>query len=82
MSSSTLAHRTWILVKASRFPAWTFGPILFGIGMVHSRSIPNLKSFGLLLRAVLQIFALSFPLCIGMHNDQLSSTCAILLTIT
>lgn len=68
--SFTLTDRTWILLKASRFPAWTFGPILFSIGMVHSRSIPNLKSFGL-LRALLQIFALSFPLCIGMHNDQL-----------
>jgi len=66
----TLTDRTWILLKASRFPAWTFGPILFSIGMVHSRGIPNLKSFGL-LRVVLQIFALSFPLCIGMHDDQL-----------
>jgi len=59
----TLTDRIWILLKASRFPAWTFGPILFSIGMVHSRGIPNLKSFAL-LRAVLQIFALSFPLCI------------------
>jgi len=49
--------------KVSRFLAWTFGPILFSIGMLHSREIPNLKSFGL-LRAILQIFALSVPLCI------------------
>ena len=61
--------RIWILLKASRFLAWTFGPILFSIGVVHSRSIPNLKSFGL-LRAILQIFALSVPLCIGMHDDH------------
>jgi 4-hydroxybenzoate polyprenyltransferase len=65
-----LTDRIWILLKASRFPSWTFGPILFSIGLVHSGSIPNLKPFGLLC-AALQIFALSLPLCIGMHDNRL-----------
>jgi hypothetical protein len=65
----TLTDRTWILLKASRFLAWTFGPLLFSVGMVHSRGIPKLKSFGL-LRAILQIFALSVPLCISMHDNH------------
>jgi 4-hydroxybenzoate polyprenyltransferase len=69
MNLKTLTDRTWILLKVSRFPSWVFGPILFSIGMVHSREIPSLKSFAL-LRAILQIFALSIPLCIGMHDHN------------
>ena len=67
MNLKTLTDRTWILLKVSRFPAWVFGPILFSIGVIHSREIPSFKSFAL-LRAILQIFALSIPLCIGMHD--------------
>lgn len=79
MNLKTLTDRTWILLKVSRFPAWAFGPILFSIGVVHSREIPSLKSFAL-LRAILQIFALSIPLCIGMPDDLLHAL--LLLTIT
>lgn len=66
LMNPTLFSRVWAVVKASRFPAWTFGPILFGIGVVHSRTIP--RSISLLLRAALQIFALSFPLCTSMYK--------------
>ncbi|KAF5357918.1 hypothetical protein D9756_001584 [Leucocoprinus leucothites] len=47
---------------ASRPPSWTFGPILFGIGIIHSKQIP--KSLPVLALAALQIFSLSIPLCI------------------
>ncbi|TFK42595.1 UbiA prenyltransferase family [Crucibulum laeve] len=53
----------WTVLKASRPPSWTFGPILFGIGIIHSGIIP--KSLNVtLLRLGLQIAALSMPLSI------------------
>ncbi|KAF9451038.1 hypothetical protein P691DRAFT_409507 [Macrolepiota fuliginosa MF-IS2] len=58
---------TWVqsLLKiaiASRPPSWTFGPILFGIGIIHSHRIP--KTLPALLVAAFQIFSLSIPLSI------------------
>jgi hypothetical protein len=54
------------VVIASRPPSWTFGPILFGIGIVHSRQVP--RSPRALALAALQIFSLSFPLSIGTSS--------------
>ena len=62
--SVTISDRLWSIAKASRFPSWVFGPFLYAIGVVHSRVIP--RSFVSLLRAGLQVFALSIPLCISM----------------
>ncbi|KAF8894602.1 hypothetical protein BD779DRAFT_1669082 [Infundibulicybe gibba] len=52
----------WTLVKASRLPAWIFGPTLFTIGVIHGRSIP--KSASLAVCMILQTISFSFPLCI------------------
>ncbi|KAG8856927.1 hypothetical protein FRB96_006190 [Tulasnella sp. 330] len=63
------SQRIIAVLKASRPPGWTFGPILFGIGIIHSRIFPQTK--GELLRALLQIGSLSLPLCIivfGMND--------------
>ncbi|KAG8745505.1 hypothetical protein FRC10_007852 [Ceratobasidium sp. 414] len=58
----TLWQHLVMLVKSSRPPGWTFGPILYGIGAIHSGVIP--KSFGALVICLTQIATLSFPLCI------------------
>lgn len=58
----TLRQRLVILVKSSRPPGWTFGPILYGIGAIHSAIIP--KTLGALAISATQIAALGFPLCI------------------
>ncbi|KAG8762279.1 hypothetical protein FRC11_010138 [Ceratobasidium sp. 423] len=58
----TLQQRLVMLVKSSRPPGWTFGPILYGIGIIHSGVIP--KNIGALTVAAAQIATLSFPLCI------------------
>ncbi|KAG8779303.1 hypothetical protein FRC12_024430 [Ceratobasidium sp. 428] len=58
----TLWQHLVMLVKSSRPPGWTFGPILYGIGAIHSGVIP--KSLSALGVCVTQIATLSFPLCI------------------
>lgn len=58
----TLKQRFVMLVKSSRPPGWTFGPILYGIGAIHSGAIP--KTLGALAVSAVQIVTLSFPLCI------------------
>ncbi|KAL6303561.1 UbiA prenyltransferase family [Sparassis latifolia] len=60
-STPSLSRRAWAIVKFSRIPGWTFGPILFGIGLIHSEVLP--KSMPALAKAALQMSALSFPLC-------------------
>lgn len=74
----TLWQHTVMLVKSSRPPGWTFGPILYGIGAIHSGSIP--KSSGLLVVCLAQIFTLSFPLCIVVFgiNDVYDYTSDLL----
>ncbi|KAF8598019.1 hypothetical protein BDV93DRAFT_527000 [Ceratobasidium sp. AG-I] len=58
----TLWQHLIMLVKSSRPPGWTFGPILYGIGVIHSGFIPKtLSAAGV---ALVQIATLSFPLCI------------------
>jgi len=50
-----------ILISASRFPAgWCLAPILFGIGLIHSRSIP--KGGLKLLLCIAELGCLTFPL--------------------
>lgn len=61
MAAPTIKNRLFTVLKVSRVPGWTFGPILFGIGVIHSRVLP--KSRSSLLRAGVQVFALSYPLC-------------------
>lgn len=58
----TLQQHLVMLVKSSRPPGWTFGPILYGIGAIHSGMIP--KTLGAWAIAATQIATLSFPLCI------------------
>jgi len=60
--SVTISDRLWSVAKASRFLSWAFGPILYAIGVFHSRVIPRSRIS--LLRAGLQVFALSIPLSI------------------
>jgi hypothetical protein len=56
---------------ASRPPSWCFGPILFGIGLIHSRSTSGASNkSGSLLVAAGQVFSLSFPLCISKHHTS------------
>ncbi|KAJ3571888.1 hypothetical protein NP233_g3461 [Leucocoprinus birnbaumii] len=50
------------VANASRPPSWTFGPILFGIGLLQSQQIP--RTLPVLALAALQIFSLSAPLSI------------------
>lgn len=59
----TLQQHLVMLVKSSRPPGWTFGPILYGIGAIHSGMIP--KTLGAWAIAATQVATLSFPLCIG-----------------
>ncbi|KAG9091388.1 hypothetical protein FRC06_000584, partial [Ceratobasidium sp. 370] len=61
-SKPTLWQHLVMLVKSSRPPGWTFGPILYGIGAIHSGVIP--KSLGALGICLTQIATLSLPLCI------------------
>jgi len=58
----TPGRRLCKILKVSRVPGWTFGPILFGIGLIHSEALP--KSLADLAKAGLQVFALSMPLCV------------------
>ncbi|KAJ1307209.1 hypothetical protein OPQ81_001324 [Rhizoctonia solani] len=58
----TLSQHLVMLIKSSRPPGWTFGPILYGIGAIHSGMIPKTAS-GLVV-CLFQIATLSFPLCI------------------
>ncbi|KAF8511812.1 UbiA prenyltransferase family [Hysterangium stoloniferum] len=57
-----MAENLLVVLSASRPAGWCFGPILFGIGLIHSRSIP--KSRTMLTKAGFQVISLSFPLCI------------------
>lgn len=52
-----------IVIKASRPTGWGFGPILFGIGMLHSQLLPRSKTG--VVRALCMAFALSAPLCMS-----------------
>ncbi|KAF8711785.1 UbiA prenyltransferase family, partial [Rhizoctonia solani] len=67
ISSAALAPKPTVrqhfvmLLKSSRPPGWTFGPILYGIGVIYSGIIPN--SIGTLAISAFQIVTLSFPLC-------------------
>ncbi|KAL5639400.1 hypothetical protein ACGC1H_006790 [Rhizoctonia solani] len=58
----SLQQRFVMLVKSSRPPGWMFGPILYGVGVIHSGVIP--KSTGALTISAVQIATLGFPLCI------------------
>jgi len=62
----TLYQLLLAILKASRPAGWCFGPILFGIGLIHSRSIP--KTLASLLPAAAQSFSLSLPLCTSEHH--------------
>jgi len=65
----SIAERVIAVLRASRPPGWTFGPILFGIGLIESGKLP--RSVWELLRAVLQVGSLSLPLCVvvfGMND--------------
>lgn len=62
----TWQDRVIALLKSSRPPGWTFGPILYGIGVIHSRNLP--RTLGDLFRAVVQIGSLSVPLCISRFS--------------
>ncbi|KAL5492114.1 hypothetical protein ACEPAI_3561 [Sanghuangporus weigelae] len=55
-------ERLLVLVKASRIPGWCFGPILYTIGVINSGILP--KSIPSILCTGVQLFCLSFPLCI------------------
>lgn len=70
-SSPTTLESMVTVVLTSRPPGWCFGPILFGIGLIHSRSTPKVinKSTSLLTAAA-QVFTLSFPLCISKHHHD------------
>jgi len=61
-TSPLFQQRLVAVLKASRPPGWCFGPILFAIGMIHSRTFP--RSPGSALKALVQIGSLSIPLCI------------------
>lgn len=52
---------------ASRPPSWVFGPILFGIGIIHSQRIPT--TLPALALAALQVFSLSIPLSIREYAE-------------
>ncbi|CAE6488859.1 unnamed protein product [Rhizoctonia solani] len=58
----TLWQHLIMLIKSSRPPGWMFGPILYGIGVIHSGMVP--KTLGALVVCLSQIATLSFPLCI------------------
>ncbi|KAH7342086.1 hypothetical protein B0J17DRAFT_594901 [Rhizoctonia solani] len=58
----TLWQHLIMLIKSSRPPGWIFGPILYGIGAIHSGIIP--KTLSALAVCLSQIATLSFPLCI------------------
>ncbi|EJD07247.1 prenyltransferase [Fomitiporia mediterranea MF3/22] len=57
-----MLQRLLVLIRASRVPGWFFGPILYTIGVIHSRVLP--KTTLDILRSGFQLFCLSFPLCI------------------
>lgn len=60
-----MSHPLLIILKASRPLGWIFGPILYIIGIIHSRVYPRTPAA--LALAALQIFSLSLPLCIGEY---------------
>ncbi|KAF8586380.1 hypothetical protein K439DRAFT_1341134 [Ramaria rubella] len=60
--SPSLSEELIAIVLASRPPGWCFGPILFGIGFIHSRSSMP-KTIAPLCMAATYVFSLSFPLC-------------------
>ncbi|KAF8586013.1 hypothetical protein K439DRAFT_1646376 [Ramaria rubella] len=60
--SPPLSEDLIAIVLASRSPGWCFGPILFGIGFIHSRSSMP-KTMAPLCMAATYVFSLSFPLC-------------------
>lgn len=58
------------VTKVSRPPGWTFGPILYTIGLIHS---PSGLAFLGKTRACLQLLSLSFPLALGVYPYLLLS---------
>lgn len=63
VSDPTTFQRLSTTLKASRPQAWTFTPILFGIGVIHSQVLPTLEP-----SLLLQLFALSFPFCLSAFS--------------
>ncbi|KDQ14643.1 hypothetical protein BOTBODRAFT_109705 [Botryobasidium botryosum FD-172 SS1] len=61
-SSPAFLERTATILRASRPPGWCFGPILFGVGVIHSKVTPT--TLPDLVGAAIQILTLSLPLCI------------------
>ncbi|KAH8108869.1 prenyltransferase [Phellopilus nigrolimitatus] len=59
---TTFVERFSLLISVSRVPSWCFGPILYTIGIIHSRVLP--KTLPDIILSGFQIFCLSFPLCI------------------
>ena len=81
-SSPTILESLVAIVLTSRPVAWCFGPILFGIGLIHSGSISKIiRNYTLLLTAVAQVITLSFPLCIGKHHYELLETREVEITL-
>ncbi|KAI5118399.1 hypothetical protein M0805_007533 [Coniferiporia weirii] len=62
MPTSSLVEQLSLLIRISRVPGWCFGPILYTIGVIHSRLLP--RTIPDILRLGFQLFCLSFPLCI------------------
>ncbi|TBU46752.1 hypothetical protein BD309DRAFT_988566 [Dichomitus squalens] len=59
--SPNTSERIFTVIRASRIPGWCFGPILYGIGVIHSRQIP--RTIPSLSSAAIRLLTLSFPLC-------------------
>ena len=71
MESEGVYKQFMVLIRASRIPGWCFGPILYTIGVIHSRILP--KSVPGILSAGFQIFCLSCKLGYGpLALSQLS----------
>ncbi|TDL19775.1 hypothetical protein BD410DRAFT_773472 [Rickenella mellea] len=62
-ASTSVANAFVTLTQVSRPASWIFGPILYTIGRIHSRSPLNL-TISAVLCLLAQMFALSSPLCI------------------
>lgn len=65
-SDMTFFSRLLLLVRVSRVAGWCIGPMLYTIGILHSKDIP--KDPTAILGYCIQIASLSFPLCIGEQH--------------
>ena len=59
------------VIKVSRPAGWSFGPILYSIGLIHS---PRRLTFLGKTRACLQLLSLSFPLALGGYSCLVRAT--------